>query len=114
MANAEILATVLGTDSTFGTVSGLAVPNPLTYARLKTYERDGVICSYVGEGTITNDPLDTFGCRAVAAIPNLQALLQHVSKNGYGHHTAMNPSHVGDIIAEAFGTYMGWQVYYHK
>lgn len=114
MANAEILATVLGEEWTYGTVAGLATPNPLTYARLKTYERDGKICSYVGEGDITNDPLDTFGCRAVAAIPNLQPLLQHVCKNGYGHHTAMNPSHVGDIIAEAFGTYMGWDVYYHK
>jgi hypothetical protein len=33
MRYGEILATVLGEENTYGTVSARAMPNPLTYAR---------------------------------------------------------------------------------
>ncbi|MDH7570897.1 MAG: dihydrodipicolinate synthase family protein, partial [Armatimonadota bacterium] len=45
----------------------------------------GRLRAYVGEGRLTDDPLDTFGCRAVAEIPRLQQLMQHVCLNGYEH-----------------------------
>ena len=114
MANAEILATVLGTENTYGTVAGQAVASPLTFARVNTDDRHGKIRTYVGEGRITSDPLDTFGCRAVAEIPGLQKLMQYVCKNGFAHHTAMNASRSADVLAEAFETYMGWDIYYHR
>jgi L-fucose isomerase-like protein len=114
MANAEILATVLGRDKTYGTVSGLAKASPMSFARLMTDDRSGVIRTYVGNGEITNDPLDTFGSRAVAWIPNLQKLLRYVCKKEFPHHAAMNPSHSAEILAEAFQTYLGWDVYYHE
>jgi L-fucose isomerase-like protein len=113
MANAEILATVLGTENTYGTVSGRATPGPMTFARITTDDRHGQIRTYVGEGRLTDDPLDTFGCRAVAQIPNLKALLRYICKNGYEHHAAINPSSVADTLVEAFETYLGWQVYQH-
>ena len=114
MANAEILATVLGQDNTYGTVSGRAVPGPMTFARLTTDDRHGKIRTYVGEGRITDDPLETFGSRAVVEIPNLQKLLRYVCKNGFEHHAAMNASSSAGILAEAFETYMGWEVYQHE
>lgn len=114
MANAEILATVLGTENTYGTVSGRAKAAPLTFARITTDDRRGRIRAYVGEGRITDDPLDTFGCRAVAEIPRLQALLHYVCKNGFEHHTAMSASQSAAILAEAFETYLGWEVYHHQ
>jgi L-fucose isomerase-like protein len=114
MANAEILATVLGTENTYGTVSGQAVASPMTFARVTTDDRRGKIRTYVGEGEITNDELDTFGSRAVVKIPKLQKLLQYVCKNEFAHHTAMNASHSAAVLAEAFETYLGWEVYYHQ
>jgi L-fucose isomerase-like protein len=113
MANAEILATVLGTDRTYGTVSAQATPGPLTYARITTNDVEGKISAYVGEGRITDDPLDTFGCRAVAEIPGLQRLMQKVCWGGYEHHAAMSPSLSAGILAEAFGRYQGWEVTVH-
>jgi L-fucose isomerase-like protein len=114
MANAEILATVLGTENTYGTVSGQAAAGPMTFARITTDDRNGRIRAYVGEGRITEDPMDTFGCRAAVEIPALQRLLHYVCKNGFAHHAAMNPSHSAAILAEAFETYLGWDVYYHN
>ena len=107
-------ATVLGQDNTYGTVSAQAAPGPLTYARITTDDRKGKIKTYVGEGCITNDPLDTFGSRAVVEIKDLQGLLRHICKQGYEHHCAMNPSNSAAILAEAFETYLGWEVYRHS
>ncbi len=113
MRYGEILATVLGQENTYGTVSARAVANPLTFARITTDDRRGAIKTYVGEGRITDDPLDTFGSRAVVEIKDLQRLLRTICKGGWEHHCAMNPSHSADILAEAFETYLGWEVYYH-
>jgi L-fucose isomerase-like protein len=87
---------------------------PLSFARITTDDLTGTVQSYVGEGVFTNDPLETFGSRAVAEVPHLQDLLRHICKNGYEHHTAMNASHVADILEEAFVVYLGWNVYHHK
>jgi L-fucose isomerase-like protein len=114
MRYGEILATVLGEQNTYGTVSATAIASPMTYARLTTDDRRGVIKTYVGEGRITDDPLDTFGSRAVVEIPELQKLLRTICKGGWEHHCAMNPSLSADILQEAFETYMGWEVYRHS
>ncbi|MDI7275559.1 MAG: fucose isomerase [Anaerolineae bacterium] len=114
MANAEILATVLGQEATCGTVSGAAPAGPMTFARISTDDRRGCIKAYVGEGRFTADPLDTFGCRAVVEVPGLQKLLRYVCRNGFEHHAAVSASHVAAILAEALGTYLGWELYYHN
>jgi L-fucose isomerase-like protein len=114
MAYGEILATVLGQENTYGTVAGQSPAGPMTFARITTDDRHGKIKSYVGQGRFTDDPLDTFGSRAVIEVPGLQKLLRYICKNGYEHHAAMNASHVADILVEAFENYMGWEVYSHQ
>ena len=91
----------------------LAAP-PMTYARVSTDDTSGIIRAYTGEGELTNDPLDTFGHRAVVYTPNLQKLLAYLCKNGFEHHVAMTMSHVAPVLTEAFSTYMKWDVYHHQ
>ena len=43
MANAEILATTLGTENTYGTVAGRTPAGPFSYARITTDDRNGLI-----------------------------------------------------------------------
>ena len=73
----------------------------------------GVIRAYVGEGRFTDDPLNTFGSRAVVEVPRLQKLMRHICKNGFEHHAAMNASHCGHGLMDALETYMHWPVYGH-
>ena len=54
MANAEILATTLGTENTYGTVAGRTPAGPFSYARITTDDRNGVIRAYVGDGQFVN------------------------------------------------------------
>ncbi len=111
---AEILGTTLGEDNTYGAVAGRVPAGPVTFARLSTDDFNGMIRAYVGEGELTEDPLDTFGSRAVVKVDNLQKLLHYICKNGFEHHVAMNASHVAEVITEAFENYFGWDVYHHQ
>ncbi len=114
ISNAPILGTTVGVENTYGALDGRTPANPLTYGRISTDDPRGVIKAYVGEGVLTDDPLNTFGNRAVAQIPGLQGLMQYVCRNGFEHHVVMNASKTARILEEALGNYMGWEVYNHK
>jgi L-fucose isomerase-like protein len=113
MANAEILATTLGTENTYGTVAGRTPAGPFGYARITTDDRHGVVRAYVGDGSFVDDPLDTFGSRAVVRVDNLQGLLHYICRNGFEHHAAMSTAHAADALNEAFTGYFGWDTYLH-
>jgi L-fucose isomerase-like protein len=113
IANAPILGSILGVENTYGALEGRTPAGPLTFGRITTADADGKIRTYVGEGELTNDKLNTFGTRAVARIPQLQKLMHHVCKSGFEHHVVMTQSHSAQILAEAFGNYFGWDVYQH-
>jgi L-fucose isomerase-like protein len=111
---AEILATTLGSESTYGAVAGRVPAGPVTFARISTDDVYGMIRTYVGEGRFTDDKLETFGARAVVEVPGLQHLMKYICKNGFEHHCAMNASQTAAILAEAFETYFDWVVYSHE
>jgi L-fucose isomerase-like protein len=113
MGNAPILGSTLGVENTYGTVVGRTPAGPMTFARISTDDVKGMIRTYTGEGRFTDDPLETFGSRAVVEVPGLQRLMKYICKNGFEHHVAMSASHVADALAEAFETYFGWDVYRH-
>ncbi|MEJ6979887.1 L-fucose/L-arabinose isomerase family protein [Pedobacter sp. P351] len=113
ISNAPILGTTVGVENTYGALDGRTPASPLTYGRISTDDPKGIIKAYLGEGMLTDDPLNTFGNRAVAEIPNLQGLMQYVCRNGFEHHVVMNASKTAGILQEALGNYMGWEVYNH-
>jgi L-fucose isomerase-like protein len=112
--NAPILGSTLGVENTYGAMDGRAPAGPLTYARFTTDDAAGVIRGYVGEGVLTSDELKTFGQRAVAKIPRLQDLLRYVCINGFEHHVAVNPSLTAEVLAEACGRYLKWDMHRHS
>ncbi len=113
IATAPILGSVLGEQNTYGAMAGRTPPGPLTYARVSTDDASGKVRAYVGEGWFTDDPLATFGTRAVAEVPRLQNLMRYICRNGFEHHAAMSPSHCAEPFAEALENYLGWDLYRH-
>lgn len=110
----DVLGTVLGSEDTFGAVKGKVAPGEMTYFRISTDDTKGIIKSYLGEGTMTDDPYGMDGGIAVCEIPNLQGLMKYMCKNGFEHHVGMVRSHVAEILEEAIGNYMGWDLYKHQ
>ncbi len=114
IGTAPILGTMLGEENTVGALEGRTPAGPMSYGRVSTDDAAGKIRVYLGDGQFTNDPLDTFGTRAVVQVPRLQELMQYICLNGFEHHAAMNASHCAAPAAEALGKYLGWDVYLHS
>ncbi len=114
IANAPILGSTLGVENTYGALAGRTPAGPVTFGRITTADAEGCIRAYVAEGHLTNDPLDTFGARAVAHVPRLQDLMHYICKHGFEHHVAVTQSRTAAVLAEAFGNYLGWDVYHHN
>ncbi|HYW94980.1 MAG TPA: fucose isomerase [Bacteroidales bacterium] len=110
----DVLGTVLGQEDTFGAVKGKVAAGDMTYFRISTDDTKGIIKTYLGEGRITDDPYGMDGGIAVCEIPNLQNLMNHMVKNGFEHHVAMVRGFVGEILEEAIGNYLGWEIYRHE
>jgi L-fucose isomerase-like protein len=113
IGTAPILGTTLGEENTFGAVAGRTPSGPVTFARISTDDVNGCIRAYTGEGRFTDDPLATFGSRAVVEVPQLQKLMRYICRNGFEHHAAMNGSECAGVLQEALETYLGWPVYRH-
>ena len=113
ISTAPILGSVFGEEKTHGALDGRTPASPLTYGRISTDDNLGKIKCYFGEGVLTDDPLNTFGTRAVAKVPNLQELMRYVCNNGYEHHVVMNASKTADILYESSNNYLGWETHIH-
>ncbi|NLO84127.1 MAG: fucose isomerase [Clostridiales bacterium] len=114
ISNLDILATTLGSDVSFGALKGRVRPSDMTYLKVSTDDNNGVIKCYFGEGEFTNDPLPTFGGVAVCHVPQMNDLMRYITQNGFEHHVALVQAKVADILEEALGNYMGWEIYYHQ
>ncbi|HEV2325256.1 MAG TPA: L-fucose/L-arabinose isomerase family protein [Terracidiphilus sp.] len=114
IGTAPILGTVLGEENTVGALEGRTPAGPVTFGRVSTDDLSGKIRAYVGEGEFTDDPLKTFGTRAVVKVAGLPALMHTICQNGFEHHAAMNGSHCAAAAAEALSRYLGWETYHHN
>lgn len=110
----DILGETLGRENCFGAIKGKVAAGPMTYFRISTDDTWGMIKSYLGEGAFTDDPCDMSGAVAVCEIKNLRGLMGHICQNGFEHHVAMTRGNVADVIEEAVGKYLGWDVYVHN
>jgi len=109
----EIIAGSVGAENACGAIVGRLRNGPFTFCRVDTFDPAGEIRAYVGEGNLTNDPLETFGGYGVAEIPDLQALLRVICTLGFEHHVAIAMGQAARSIEDAFDTYLGWDVYHH-
>jgi L-fucose isomerase-like protein len=113
MGYQDIIAQTVGEEKSYGVVVGRAKSQPITFCRVSTDDAWGVITSYVGEGMLTDDPVETFGSHAVVQIKDFQGLLHYICERGFEHHVAISPSETAAVLEEALGKYLGWEVYNH-
>jgi len=109
-----IIADSVGKENTYGTIVGRLAANPFTFLRLATDDETGTLRAYVGEGELTEDPLETFGGYGVVRIPNLQGLLRYICQNGFEHHVAITPGRTAAALQEALVRYLDWDVHVHS
>ncbi|MGO9113844.1 MAG: L-fucose/L-arabinose isomerase family protein [Thermoguttaceae bacterium] len=101
-------------SSCFCTLHGMLKPGAIGFARFSTDDVRGRVIGYIGEGEVTEDPLDSFGTTGVVRIPNLSQLMYFLTANGFEHHIAMNYAPRTAALYEALTKYMGWKIYQHN
>ncbi len=114
IADLDILGETLGRENCFGAVKGKVAPGPMTYFRVSTDDPQGKIKTYLGEGEFTDDPFNMDGGIAVCKVPELRRLLAHICQNGFEHHVAMVRGQVAEIVEEAIGKYLGWDIFHNR
>ncbi|MCX7847385.1 MAG: fucose isomerase [bacterium] len=114
MDHQAIIAGTVGKAKSYGTVVGQMVAGPITFCRVSTDDGKGRVVSYVGHGEVTDERVTTFGGYGVMRIRRLQSLLQFICQRGFEHHVAVGRGKVASALAEAFGNYLGWDVYQHE
>lgn len=101
----------------FGPGSGVGVNRAkirtghVTYGSVCTH--DGKIHAFVGEGDLTDDPLEEqfFGSGIVMHSATNQDLLEYASLNGYRHHLSLTAGSCSDVVYEALTKYLGYVVH---
>lgn len=109
----DVLATTLGTEKCFGACKAQVSEGPFTFAKVTTDDKNGMVKMYIGTGEFGSRTIETKGGLALCQIDGLQNLMRHLCNNGYEHHVAMGRGHVADVLEEAFGNYLGVDVYHH-
>lgn len=109
----DVLGESIGREKCFGAVKGKVAAGDMTYFRMSTDDRAGMVKTYVGEGQFTDDPFGMDGGIAVTKVKDLRRLMQFVTQQGFEHHVAMVRGHHADIVQEAVFRYMGWPLYHH-
>jgi len=113
MSYLDLLARTVDKGSTYGSIESCIVPGLATLLRLSTDDTSGTIRGYVAEGDFEDEKIESFGGLGVMKIENLQVLLNHMVENGFEHHIAITQARVADIVKEAIGKYLGWNIYCH-
>jgi L-fucose isomerase-like protein len=105
-----ILANAVGAGCSFGPNTGRLASTDFTFANLIT--DSGEIQFYMGEGRITDDPIDKsfFGCGGVAEISRMEDVFLHVGRRGHRHHVNITPGLHAEAIEEAMTQYLKYNV----
>lgn len=114
ISNLDVLGASIGYDRCFGAVKGQVVPGPMTFFRMSTFDSEGRIKAYVGEGNFTNDPCTIQGGSSVCHVPGLQSLMDYLCKHGFEHHVALVRGRWSSVVEEALTTYLGWELHVHR
>ena len=106
----SILATAVGPGRSFGPNTGRLAPMDFTFGNLLT--DSGEIRFYMGEGRITEDPIDDtfFGCAGVAQIAGMEDVFLHIGRRGHRHHVNVTPGLHAEAIEEAMNRYLSYKV----
>jgi len=106
----EIIAKDVGRASAMGVVEFVMTDGPVTLCRA-TQDSEGRHKVALAEGAVEPNKAKTFGSYGWVRIPGIARLYKDVLLRHFPHHVAMTRGHVGNILWEAFGNYLGFATY---
>ena len=105
-----IIAEAAGRENTMGVVEFVMKDGPVTLCRA-TQDNEGNPKVMLAEGVVEPNAATTFGAYGWVRIPGIDRLYKNVLLRHFPHHVAMNRATVGNVLWEAFGNYLDFDVY---
>jgi len=106
----EIIAGTTGRDKAMGVVEFVMEDGPVTLCRA-TQDSEGNHKVALIQGVVEPNPARTFGSYGWVRIPGIQRFYKNALLRHFPHHVAMARSHVGNVLWEAFGNYLGFRTF---
>jgi L-fucose isomerase-like protein len=94
-----------------GTIELVADPSPMTLCRV-TQDPDSGWKAVLAQGRFEPNKAETWGSYGWCRIPGLQRLYRDVLLRHFPHHVAITQTHVGNVLWEALGNYLGMDLYH--
>jgi L-fucose isomerase-like protein len=110
MACHEIIAGTVGRENAMGVVEFVMQDGPVTLLRC-TQDNQGAPKAALMQGVVEPNEATTFGAYGWVRMPGFQRFYRDVLLRHFPHHVGMNRAHVGNVLWEALGNYLGFQVY---
>ena len=105
-----IIAGTTGRENAMGVAEFVMQDGPVTLARA-TQNNQGAFKVAVAQGCVEANDATTFGAYGWVRLPGIQKLYRDVLLRNFPHHVAMTRAHVGNVLWEAFGNYLGFEVF---
>ncbi len=94
-----------------GVVELVAKAGPATLARF-AQDGEGLGRMLIAEGAFEDNAASTFGSYGWCRLPGLLPFYRNVLMRHFPHHVAVTQTHVGNVLWEAFGNYLGLPVHH--
>ncbi len=105
-----IIAATTGRDKAMGVAEFVMQDGPVTLCRA-TQDNAGRFKAAIAEGAVEPNEAKTFGSYGWVRIPGIQRLYRLVLLRHFPHHVAMNRAAAGNVLWEALGNYLGFEVF---
>jgi len=106
----EIVAGTVGRDRAMGVVEFVMQDGPVTLCRA-TQDNEGNFKAALIQGVVEPNPAETFGAYGWVRLPDFQRFYRLVLLRHFPHHVAMTRDHVGNVLWEALGNYLGFKTF---
>ena len=110
MGSHGMLSGDVGRENAMGVVEFVMKDGPVTLCRA-TQDDAGRFKAAIAQGAVETNTARTFGAYGWVRLPGIGRLYRDVLLRHFPHHVAMNRSQVGNILWEAFGNYLGFEVF---
>ena len=110
MACHEIIAGTVGSGNAMGVVEFVMQDGPVTLCRC-TQDNQGALKAALIQGVVEPNEATTFGAYGWVRLPKFQRFYKNVLLRHFPHHVGMNRAHVGNVLWEALGNYLGFTVF---
>ncbi|MBP6964934.1 MAG: L-fucose/L-arabinose isomerase family protein [Armatimonadetes bacterium] len=107
-----IMSKHIGAEISTGAMELTVKPSPATLCRAAQGLPGEGWKVFIGEGAFEDNEATTFGGLGWCRIPGLPQIYREILLDGFTHHIAVTQAHVGNVLYEVFGNYLGMAVYH--